>query len=281
MAIGKRLVENNNGRRYNVSNASIRYEPNGNVELILYDVGFFCDIDRDYTFSRQRMLKKNENGEYEVVCDDFEVAKLRRSIRSSNKRSLQKFYDYGLANTWQYFITLTFNSEFVDRYNVMECKEKLNLFLQFLRDNNAKPEYLLVPEPHEKRDVLGNPALHFHGFLRNVPNLRYSQAYYPDGNPIEDVYVLNDWRYGYSTLKIMPVENNNLQVVNYCMKYITKTDNIEYNQHRFYHSRNLACCRSEVGFLTDDDKMSIISELQLVPVKVRDGYTVYRTVRKS
>lgn len=277
----KRFIENNQGRRYTVSNASIRYELNGNVELVIYDKGFFCDIDRDYNFDRRRMLKKNDNGEYEVVRGDFEVAKLRRSIRNSNKRSLQKFYDYGLANTWNYFITLTFDSKYVDRYDVFACKSLLKLFLRFLRRTNGNPEYLLVPEPHEKRDILGNPALHFHGFLKNVPNLRFSQAYYPDGNSIDSVYVLNDWKYGYSTLKIMPVENNNLQVINYCMKYITKTDNIEYNQPRYYHSRNLACCRSEVGFLNDFEKMDIISELQLVPVKVRDGYTVYRTVRKS
>ncbi len=281
MAIGKVYNISTNGHTQSVSNASIRYEPNGNVELIIYDSAFFCDLDRDYTFDRSRMLQRNESGGYEVIRDDFSISRLRRSIRNSNKRSLQKFYDYGLANTWEYFITLTFNSEFVDRYDILECKLKLRMFLQFLRRYNDSPEYLLVPEPHEKKDVLGNPALHFHGFLKNVPNLKFSQAFYSDGNSIQDVFVIDDWKYGYSTLKKMPVGNNNYQVINYCMKYITKTDNIEYNQPRYYHSRNLACCHSEVGFLNDFEKMDIISELQLVPVKVRDGYTVYRTVRKS
>jgi len=97
-----------------------------------------------------RIDKKIENhvptpfGKYADITDkDIEILtplekelRHQRSLISSANRAKNTVYNYARGNMWDWFITLTFNQEKVDRYNYDECSKKLRKWL-----NNVKTKY--------------------------------------------------------------------------------------------------------------------------------------------
>ena len=269
------------------ANLSIRYEKDGKLEVVKYNKPFnmtvrseelgdyFKDIDRS------KLLEERKNGVYEVVKDVFIIEKLRRSINNANKRALQKFYDYVLANDWEYFLTLTFSPEYVnDRYDDFEIGEKWQTFQRWLKKTNTDAKVIVVPERHK------TGALHFHGLMANVPNLTFSPA--QDPYTKEFIYSsysglprlnLVDWKYGFSTVDVL--DSNRLKVANYIIKYITKGSNIGYCKKRYYHTRNLACCNSENFLMSDNEFSKFITQENLELIKESNGILVYRTKESS
>ncbi len=67
-----------------------------------------------------------------------------RSIISSLNRTVNKIYEYARSNHWEYFVTLTFNSN-IDRYDYDECSKSVKSFLDDIRRNNRNVRYVLVP----------------------------------------------------------------------------------------------------------------------------------------
>lgn len=49
-----------------------------------------------------------------------------RSIRSSRARTIQEIYEITRANTWSYFLTITYNPQYIDRtdYDAITKKNK-------------------------------------------------------------------------------------------------------------------------------------------------------------
>lgn len=224
---------------------------------------------------RQRMLKKNLQGEYEPVSDDFLIQDLQRSIRSASKRSKDSFYGYAQANDWWYFITLTFSPEIVDRYDDLAVKKLYSDFQRWCSRKSPDVKMLMVPERHK------DGALHFHGLMSDIEfNLIPAKdphtekpIYSATGAPL---FSIKDWKNGLSTLAVIPPEDNYARVVNYLEKYINKDGNIGYNQKRYFRTRNLLFKNKSILYCEENEFSEIISSLGLVPVKDTDRMVVYR-----
>lgn len=265
-------------------NTSIRFERDGKIEVVKYEKPYELVVkgeELNYVgdnIERSSITAYNANIQaFEPVRDVFIIQNLRRSIQNSQKRSLQKFYDYILANDWHYFLTLTFSPEYVNRYDDEEISEKWHYFQKWIKVKNPNAKIIVCPERHE------DGALHFHGFISNCPNIRLVPAYNSKtGLPLKNKHTglptlnLIDWKYGYSTVDVLPVENNYLRVCNYASKYITKNNDVGKNKKRYYHTKNLDCCNSENYFYSETEFSKLIEQYNLQPVKNSKGLTVFR-----
>lgn len=264
-------------------NTAIRYEPNGGVEVVRYKKTFDIEV-KDELFhnnitvsDRSRLLEKTDKG-YQIVKDSFKMINLYRSINNANKRAHQRFYSYCLANDWQYFLTLTFSPENVnDRNDPIELVEKWSIFQKWLKRRNPDAKIIVVPEPHE------DGALHFHGFLSDCPNITLVPAFDKKTSKyIIDKYTglpilnLSDWSYGFSTVAVIPKDNNNLRVTNYMNKYLSKNSDHEPGKKHYFHTRNLNMCQSDTYNFTDQEFEEVVQKYNLVKVKDSKGIVVYR-----
>ena len=250
-------------KRYERVNCVSNTTPNGDSEIIYYKNSFLvlreqCNqnpdsVKRDRLFDiKNKITLGGKTVDNVLVSKDSKKTvtfqKFQESMFRSAKRAKDNFYNYGLSNEWDYFVTLTFSSDMVDRNDDEAVKNLWSNWLYSVKKENPDIKVLLVPEMHKKG------SLHFHGFMADCPKLVLSQAYYPEtykfvdkrGTPIltrlgDPVFNLVSWKYGFTTVAILPKEHNSRRVVNYCVKYMSKSGDVGYNKKRFYRTRNLKC----------------------------------------
>lgn len=242
--------------------------PDGSSEIIVYKNKFDVLVEQCNQPEVDRARKWAVNDGILVPKGDWiTLNDYYQSTERSSRRSLDNFYGYGLSNEWQYFVTLTFDINRINRNSDDIVKDAWSRWLDTVKINNPNIKGLLVPERHKKGQ------LHFHGFLSNV-NIILEQAYYPDtykkvhlrGQPIKSkcgdfVFNIKDWDYGYSTCCILPPDTNKRKVVNYCLKYMNKDSNIGYNKKRYYRTRNLKfkekyCSNLDIDYSNIEDYFS-------------------------
>lgn len=261
-----------------MKNVVINVYPDSNkIEVLRYKKPFrhLVEAENLDPVNRQRLLEKNVKGEYEPVSDDFTIQALQRSIRSASKRSKDNFYGYAQANDWEYFVTLTFSPEVVNRYNDMAVIHLWSNFQNWCKHKYKDCKMLMIPERHK------DGALHFHGLMSDIrfnlipaidPHTE-KPLYSKTGAPL---FSIKDWTNGFSTLAIIPKEDNYRRVVNYMEKYISKDGNIGYNQKRFFRTRNLLFKNKSILLYDDCEFEDFIKSLGLEEVKDSDKMTVYR-----
>lgn len=268
-------------------NTAVRFEPNNEIEIVRYHHDYELEI-KDELFNnnyfeadRTRLYEETDHG-LVPVKDCFTLKKAYESIKCSERRSLQNFYAYALANKWDYFLTLTFDPQYVDRQDRDAVVELWSTFEKWLKRRNPECKILVAPEPH------ADGSLHFHGFLADCPDITLVPAF----NVKESRYIYNkfsglptlnlkDWVYGFSTVDVILPADNNLQIANYLSKYITKTESVQYKKKRYFHTRNLDFCSNENYYIDDLEFLDVRKKYSLEIVKERDGMTVYRGVIKT
>ncbi len=270
-------------RKYTDKNIIINTFPDSDKVEILYYKKPFLHLEESENLDivdRHYMLEKNKKGEYVPVDDGFSVQALQRSIRCASKRSKDKFYGYAKANDWDYYVTLTFSPEIVNRYDDNAVKALWTEFQRYCKRKSSDVKMLMVPERHKDR------AIHFHGFISNISfDLELAQdahtgkyLYTKVGTPL---FSIKDWKYGFSFLDILPKEGNYDRVCNYIQKYISKDGNLDYCQKRFYHTQNLMFKNKSIFYGTDDELNEMIKSLGLEPVKDTDKMIIFRKPAKS
>lgn len=286
------VAQKEDTKSYNLSyNSSVRYFDN-HVELVYYKSTKKLPIkDKEYLnnikdVDHSRLLRKSNDGVFEVCKDCFTYEKFYRSIKNSRKRALQNFYSFALANNWEYFFTLTFDSRYVDRYDDISTTSLFKEFERYVKRNNSNAKILAVPEYHEKVNEDGKRALHFHGFLSNAPNLTFKPCYTSNGEAIFTNFETDgkkvprlsciDWKYGFNTFDLI-VNPNSFRIANYCMKYIKKNDSVGYQAHTFYHTRNLNKCYSDLLFIPNDNLDDVANSYNLKVYKETDDLIVLRS----
>lgn len=140
-----------------------------------------------------------------LADEDNAAANLQRSI----SRAKTAIADIILANSFDLFITLTFDKQFVDRYSYGECIKKLNVFL----DNRVRRrglKYIIIPEHHK------DGAIHFHGLCNDVFKLVDSGI----RRNRRVVFNITDWKIGFTTA--VRFDGAYEKVASYIKKYITK-----------------------------------------------------------
>lgn len=163
----------------------------------------------------------------------------------SMRRARAKLRRLALANSFDYFVTLTLDEKEVDRYDAKAIMQRVNRWLDnMVRRHGLR--YILVPEQHK------DGAWHFHGFLAGdglrivdsgtikLPGIKkprrpcceaQRQEWLANGGHI--VYNLPQWTLGFTTAMTLYGEYS--AAVAYVCKYIGKQEG-QRPMGRWYYS---------------------------------------------
>lgn len=200
----------------------------------------------------------NEKG-FEVLTALEKELRHQRSLISSANRAKNSIYNYARGNVWEWFITLTFSKDKVDRYNYEECSNKLRNWLSNMRKRYAKDlKYLVVPEQHK------DGAWHFHGLLSNTGGMRFDMACNKHTGVILEtksglpIFNFGNYKLGFSTATQI---TDTAKASSYITKYITKElcANTK-GFRRFYPSNNLDLPTKSFYFILDKEKIEFLKE---------------------
>lgn len=187
-------------------------------------------------------------------CVDVSVARTRKVMR-----------ELLMANDWQWFVTLTFNSTAQDRTDDKAVRLQWDKFRKDIRKRYPEMRYVAVMERHK------DGCIHFHlvvgGISETELKLVFSGHYDKNGRKIYNCYA---WKYGFST--VTEVESTE-KVSGYILKYIGKSLGVSDEfKKRYWASKN--CNRPKKRFV------DILSD---IPLKVFDFFDslVDRTVTMS
>jgi hypothetical protein len=144
----------------------------------------------------------------------------QRCIVSSTNRTKNMVYNYARGDVWNWFITLTFNKNKINRYSFEECSKRLRKWLNNMKNIYAPDmKYLVVPEQHK------DGAWHFHGLLSNTGAMVFNKDCNKyTGELLEtksglQIYNFGNYKMGFSTAT--PITDT-AKASSYITKYITK-----------------------------------------------------------
>lgn len=165
------------------------------------------------------------------------------SALSSQKRTKQTIIDLSKNNNWEYFITITFDKEKIDRYNYDIITKKLSQKINNIKKSKCPNlSYIIVPELHK------DGAFHFHGLFSNVGDLKIIDSGKKSQN--QTIFNLPDFNLGFtSATKVVDTK----KVSYYISKYITKElMNHTFNKKRYWRSKDLLIPKEKVSLLSND-----------------------------
>lgn len=136
--------------------------------------------------------------------------------RDSVKRAKDAVFEIVFANEFKYFITLTLDRTKISRTDTFEIRSKLNRWLSNQVQRNQM-RYVILPEYHKKTEDDGQHAIHFHGLVSGVFQMKDSGLFTKRAQPILN---MENWHYGHTTT--IALDDNYERTANYIMKYITK-----------------------------------------------------------
>lgn len=149
-------------------------------------------------------------------------------VRSDSlKRAKDKIQDICLCNKFDYFVTLTFNPDKVDSFDVEQVKKAIKTWL-----NNGVArrgyKYIAIPEYHK------SGRIHLHALMSG--DLDLVDSGHKHYNKI--IYNIADWQEKFGFCTAIPIDGNINSLAYYITKYITKGNDKIFG--RFYwSSRNL------------------------------------------
>lgn len=155
--------------------------------------------------------------EEETVCDLFDITE-RDIVETEFCRSKRSIYraastvkDLIRCNDFDFFVTLTCDSEKVNRYNLTEC---VRVFQTHVRNKNrwrgVPIQYILVPELHPT-----SGAYHFHGVIRGLTakDIRINENGYAEWDLPRDYL---------GFMSMSPIRDRD-RCATYIAKYVTKS----------------------------------------------------------
>jgi len=180
-------------------------------------------------------------------------------LSESISRSRSRIFELALCNDWEFYATLTLNSEYHDRYSLETFRKKLTKWLNnYNSKHKTNIKYLLSLERHK------DDAYHAHGFFMGIPSEHLKKFIAKDKLPmklkklIQAGHEIYNWTayanaFGYTTLE--PIRSKEGVAV-YITKYITKTIDspaVGLNNHLYYCSKGLKRATEEHrGYLAKD-----------------------------
>ena len=164
-------------------------------------------------------------------------------------------YANACVKPWEYFVTLTFDDNFVENsYSHEKVTKYLSNWLHYQKKKNPSMRYLIVPELHK------SGRIHFHGVFSDVKNWRLSPAVnsktgeyiYQNGS---QVFNLDNYKLGFTTVsKVKNIE----AVSHYISKYITKELLNLKHKKNVWHSKNLIKPKTTYHLVKKEDINSYI-----------------------
>ena len=231
------------------------------VQYRIYDRPICKNEEQKENKEQKQEVEKNDKTDKKDNKDTGQTNN-NRSEQVSINRSIQTVYKYAQANTWQYFVTLTFKRDGkVNVYDYADCVKKLTVWLNNQRKKCTDFKYLFVPEMHK------DGAFHFHGLIANCDGLTFSdsgrvaignKAYKrtQENQYFPTIYNMENWKYGWSTAMAVV---SSCKSASYICKYITK-DLIQGigKRRRFYPSNNLDLPEESEHFFDMDSLDALI-----------------------
>lgn len=186
------------------------------------------------SFLKERFGKGHHSTSLErEYSEDGEWLRKEKALKDSLRRAKVAVVDYALNNDFEYFGTITINSDWHDvstpEGQVVALDKLLKAFNNYRERMSAAFRYIFCPEYGEKKG-----RLHFHFLVKGLA----------DGDLFKNEYKHLDWQYirdrfGHVQItKIGKTDNDRRNVAFYCSKYITK-DNIQLRSHRYFFSKDL------------------------------------------
>ena len=219
-------------------NCKVRYFPDNQIKITCFSRCIFNPLQAEQTgkeLAIQPSLKEYnpETGEMsykfvegKTILDPFTGEYVpftlyrdpseKRVRNDSIKRAIDKAFEIGLANQFQYFITLTLDQSKIDRYDVSKIYPKLRNWLSNMVQR-YQMDYILFPEYHKQEAGKTVCAIHFHALV-NAQNLKLIDSGKRTKNG-QTIYNLPGWKYGFST--VIKLDGRSA-IVRYVTKYITK-----------------------------------------------------------
>lgn len=225
-------------------NLKVKFYDSGEIQLHCFPVSIQYDTSSSVSGSSGVSLGSPS------VCSEPDVDKkpshtvdkttsnFARSIRHT-KNSV---FDYALNNTWDYFVTFTFDQTF-NRYDFPELRRYMSQFLQNYRKRHCEDmKYLGLPEFHK------DGAIHFHFLISgslpdNLLLPHCDQKKYPGAKYLKNWRGINVWE---------PVQNS-VAISCYMCKYVVKDIIVNAGRARYISSRNLNKPSEEVFFYPETD----------------------------
>lgn len=202
-------------------------------------------------------LKKDFFGYSLVMYNDnrerMHVDTLTRDYTKDSKfRAKRKVIEYALNNDFNWFVTITFDKNKINRYDAKLLEKKVLRWLEDTRINyNSKARYIMVPEYHKDK------AIHYHALIKMENNrLKYlynhrhwKKAVYKD-TLLFKKFGRNEW---------VNIDSYTEPIGMYLAKYITKLPDKMNNRYYFASKA-----------LKQSDKINIDLDILEVAEKIKD-----------
>lgn len=186
---------------------------------------------------------ENRSSEAEEHCKNVSLSATKNRI-----------YNIARSNTWEWFITLTFERDNTDASDYDMITYRLHIFLNNLQKRKCPDmKYLIVPELHDDKE-----NYHFHGLLSGVSNLRFCFSGHFNKKNGLPIFNILDWKYGFTTAT--QVQDSG-RASSYITKYITKDTDLKLkNKKRYLCSRNIDRVQPEFYLLDEEQFLGCNAE---------------------
>lgn len=176
------------------------------------------------------------------------------SKKSSCSRSKNQVYRISRSNVWDWFITITFDRTKTDASDYDGVAEKLQNFLEHVRQRKCPDmKYLIVPELHKDKK-----HYHFHGLLANADGLRFAYSGLDDRKSGLCIYNIQDWTWGFTTATRV---GDSARTSSYITKYIIKDVDLHLkDKRRYYYSRNCNIADKELYLMDEEDFLRVYAD---------------------
>lgn len=193
-----------------------------------------------------------------------------KSLISSIRRAKKSIFGYTIANDWEFWGTLTFDNEKIDRYNLDLISKKIQKYFNNIKSRKySNFNYLMVVEQHNSPNSLvqcsnctyhyknkeykcpicneteRDYAYHFHLLLNGLPNheLRDTGRTYKDTGRKMFNWIDFEKKFGHNSfIDISETDiTERYKISTYLTKYITKSFvEVRQNKKKYWCSKGLA-----------------------------------------
>lgn len=165
---------------------------------------FYQYNDENIRIVHQKYCRKKgfEEIKQQTFIPQTEPEEIERVSLSRTRRNIREL---ALSNGFEYFSTLTINSEYCDRFHLQECQDLLRKKLKKLKRKNQDFAYLFITEKHK------DGAFHFHGLIKGVDDFYINDNGYLSHSVFDEI--------GFNSFSKI---RDYSKTCNYILKYITK-----------------------------------------------------------
>lgn len=179
-------------------NVKCKIYPDGSTNIIYCNQKIFNDTPTERKSAKNKDKKPDEK--FSIPRKTVLVGKSGQNeeVRADSlKRAKDKIQDIVLCNNFDYFVTLTFNPQKVDSFNVDEVKNAIKNWLNkgVQRRNYS---YIAIPEYHK------SGRIHLHALMSG--DLLLSDSGHRHNGKI--IYNITDWQEKFGFCTAIPIDGN-------------------------------------------------------------------------